>query len=200
VIMSRILDIALAGCAALILAPVLLFVAILVRLSVGRPVLFRQQRAGRDCRTFDIVKFRTMRDLRDGRGDLLPDRARVTAVGRFLRRTRLDELPELLNILRGEMSFVGPRPLLPCTIVAFGQEGLVRCSVRPGLTGWAQVNGNTLLSQEEKLQLDLWYVRHRSVWTDLRVIGKTVAVIIVGERRNINNLEKALASDRRRSC
>jgi lipopolysaccharide/colanic/teichoic acid biosynthesis glycosyltransferase len=181
-------------------APIALVIALAVRLGVGAPILFRQVRAGRDGKDFEIVKFRTMRDLWDEQGSLLPDSSRVTRVGRLLRRTRLDEIPEILNILRGEMSFVGPRPLLPSTISKFGADGVLRCQVRPGLTGWAQINGNTLLTQQEKLELDLWYVTHRSPAMDAWVMLRTVAVMVFGERRNTGNLEKALASDRNRRC
>jgi lipopolysaccharide/colanic/teichoic acid biosynthesis glycosyltransferase len=181
-------------------APLAIIIALADRITMGSPVLFRQVRAGLNGIDFQIVKFRTMRDLRDESGTLLPDGSRVTRIGRLLRRSRLDELPEVFNILRGEMSFVGPRPLLPATIEAFSEAGALRCRVRPGLTGWAQINGNTLLTQQEKLDLDLWYIEHRSPLTDAAVLLRTIAVVIAGERRNPDNLEKALACSRNRRC
>ncbi|QAY79956.1 sugar transferase [Sphingosinicella sp. BN140058] len=184
----------------LVAAPLAALVAFAVRLSVGRPIFFTQTRAGLGGAAFEILKFRTMLDLRDGSGTLLPDSRRVTRIGHLLRRTRLDELPELINILRGEMSFVGPRPLLPETIAAFGAGGIARGRVRPGLTGWAQVNGNTLLTSEEKLELDLWYVANRSFVRDLAILVRTIGVMILGERRNDTNLEKAIAGGHHRGC
>ncbi len=174
-------------------------IAILVLVAVGRPILFTQERSGRNGRTFRIIKFRTMTDARDRHGALLPDSRRTPRLGKLLRRTRVDELPELLNILRGEMAWVGPRPLLPATVESFGDAGLRRGSVAPGLTGWAQVNGNTLLTPQEKLQLDLWYVQRRSAGLDLRILLGTLLVVLFGERRNPRSLEKAVAGhpDRR---
>lgn len=167
-----------------LLSPLLLVIALLVLASMGRPVLFRQVRSGLGGREFEMLKFRSMRDLWDERGAPLPDAQRVTAVGRFLRRSRLDELPELINIARGDMDFVGPRPLLPHTISALRDSGVTRGMVRPGLTGLAQVSGNTLLTVEEKLQFDLWYVRNRTFALDFRIMARTVGVVIGGERRS----------------
>lgn len=183
----------------IILAPLLALLALLVLVAQGRPVLFRQLRAGREGKAFTMMKFRSMRDLRDAEGHLLPDAARTTAIGHFLRRSRLDELPELWNIVVGEMAWVGPRPLLPQTIEEMGAEGRLRCSVRPGLTGWAQVNGNTLLSLHEKLELDLWYVKNRTLRIDLLTLLYTVGVILRGEKINRTELEKALAGRHHRS-
>jgi lipopolysaccharide/colanic/teichoic acid biosynthesis glycosyltransferase len=176
---------------ALLVAPVLLCVALLVRLGVGKPIFFIQARAGLGGRPFRLVKFRTMRDDRDAEGKLLPDAQRVTALGRLVRRTRLDELPELWNILKGEMAFVGPRPLLPDTVEGFGEAGRVRGSVRPGLTGWAQVNGNTRLTDDDKLALDLWYVAHRSLSLDARIVVRTLGVVMLGEKVAASELEQA---------
>ena len=189
----------LAGLALIPMLPVMLLLAGVVALALGRPVLFRQRRAGLGGRAFDLVKFRSMRDLRDAGGQPLPDEARLTAFGRLLRRSRLDELPELWNIARGEMSFVGPRPLLPATVDAMGEKGRRRGSVRPGLTGWAQVNGNALLSDADKLALDLWYVEHRSFGRDLWIALRTVATIFGGERISQMHIRRAYASvaDRR---
>jgi lipopolysaccharide/colanic/teichoic acid biosynthesis glycosyltransferase len=173
-------------------------VALVVLISMGRPVLFRQHRAGLGNRPFELVKFRSMRDDRDASGALLPDAARTTRVGAMLRATRLDELPELWNILRGDMAFVGPRPLLPQTLAEFGADGLVRSSVRPGITGLAQVSGNTLLGIGDKLAIDLLYVRNRSLGLDLRIIFRTPLMMLRGERIDPVFLEKAHASDSRR--
>ncbi|MBX7483384.1 sugar transferase [Qipengyuania qiaonensis] len=168
----------------LILAlPLLALLALLVRLSMGRPVIFRQIRSGKNGADFVLIKFRSMNDARDAQGELLPDADRTTTVGSLLRRTRLDELPGLLNVVRGEMNFVGPRPLLPHTIAQKGQAGRRRGEVRPGLTGWAQVNGNTLLTLDEKMALDIWYIDNRDVWLDLQIILRTLLVMVGGERR-----------------
>jgi lipopolysaccharide/colanic/teichoic acid biosynthesis glycosyltransferase/glycosyltransferase involved in cell wall biosynthesis len=189
----------LAALAFIAMLPVMLLLGMVVALALGRPVLFRQHRAGRGGRVFDLVKFRSMRDLRDAQGRPLPDEARLTAFGKLLRRSRLDELPELWNIARGEMSLVGPRPLLPATVAAMGEKGERRGSVRPGLTGWAQVNGNALLSDADKLALDLWYVEHRSLGRDLWIALRTVATLFGGERISQMHIRRAYASvaDRR---
>ncbi|TWH89443.1 MULTISPECIES: sugar transferase [Sphingobium] len=173
-------------------------IGLLVLLFLGRPVLFRQARAGLGGRPFDLVKFRTMHDACDASGQALPDHARTPAMGRLLRRSRLDELPELWNILRGDMALVGPRPLLPDTIAALGTAGLLRSSVRPGITGLAQVSGNTLLAIEEKLALDLHYVREWSVALDLWIMVQTPLMMIRGERIDSGLLEKAHAGGHRR--
>ncbi|WP_395394142.1 sugar transferase [Novosphingobium sp. BL-8A] len=163
--------------------PLLAGLALGVRLSMGAPVLFRQQRAGLGGQPFTLFKLRSMREANGPDGRPLPDEARVTGFGRFLRRSRLDELPGLWNVARGDMTFVGPRPLLPETIAALGTRGMARGHVRPGLTGWAQVNGNTLLSLDEKIALDLWYVDHAGPMLDLRILARTAWVMIGGERR-----------------
>jgi lipopolysaccharide/colanic/teichoic acid biosynthesis glycosyltransferase len=149
---------------------------------------------------FRLIKFRSMTDARDGAGCPLPDERRLTALGRLMRRTRLDELPELWNILKGEMSLIGPRPLLPATLAGFGEAGRRRGEVRPGLTGWAQVNGNTLLTDEDKLALDLWYIDHRSLRVDALILLRTVRVMLFGEKVAVAELEWARghARDRRR--
>jgi lipopolysaccharide/colanic/teichoic acid biosynthesis glycosyltransferase len=177
--------------ALVLLAIPLAIAALLVRANLGRPILFSQVRAGLHRAPFTIRKLRTMRDLRDEKGGLLPDRMRETAATRFLRRSRVDEIPQLLAILSGEMAFIGPRPLLTATIESMGELGALRCSVRPGLTGWAQVNGNTLLTNDQKLALDIWYVEHRSLGLDCLIIAKTLATIIRGERVNNANLASA---------
>lgn len=170
-------------------SPVWLVTGGMVLASVGRPLLFRQTRCGLNTRPFTLCKFRTMNDLRDSRGELLPDVLRQTPLTGTLRRFRLDELPQLLSIARGDMAFLGPRPLLPASIAALGELGRLRCSVLPGLSGWAQVNGNTRLSDREKLALDLWYIQHRSLLLDCRIVAMTAVTLVLGERRN----ETALA-------
>jgi sugar transferase EpsL len=171
---KRTLDIFLAGLGILLLWPVLLLVAAVVRVSLGRPVLFRQRRPGLNSRIFEIIKFRTMAEKRDAEGNYLPDEYRQTRVGRILRTTSLDELPELWNVLRGEMSIVGPRPLLPEYLVMYNAEQARRHDIRPGITGLAQVEGRNSLSWEEKLRLDVWYVDNYSLALDLRLICRTV--------------------------
>lgn len=154
-----------------------LIVAILVRVKLGSPVLFKQPRPGKDEKIFDMYKFRTMTDGRDASGNLLPDAERMTPFGSFLRKTSLDELPEMFTILKGDMSFVGPRPLLVKYLPLYNEEQHRRHEVRPGLTGWAQVNGRNLLSWEDKFAKDVYYVDNISFLLDLKIIFKTVAVV-----------------------
>ena len=175
----------------LILAlPLIALLSLAVLVSMGSPVLFRQVRSGKDGQDFVLVKLRSMKDARDDGGILLPDAERVSALGAFLRRSRLDELPGLVNVMRGEINFVGPRPLLPKTIEDKGEAGRLRGAVKPGLTGWAQVNGNTLLTNDEKFALDLWYIDNRSLWLDLRILVLTLAVMFGGERRAASVIPK----------
>lgn len=173
---------AVAGVALAALALPMAIIAGMLLVAQGRPILFRQARVGKGGRTFLVPKFRTMTDARDASGWLLPDDRRLTAAGRILRRLRLDELPQLQAIARGDMAFVGPRPLLPATIEGFGPLAMARCLVRPGLTGWAQVSGNTRLTEREKLALDLWYIDHRSAALDLRILLLTGLTVLRGER------------------
>ena len=180
---KRLLDLGLALAALALLWPVLLCLAVLVRLQLGAPVLFRQTRPGLHGRPFSILKFRTMTDARDARGNLLPDGERLTRFGRFLRSTSLDELPELFNVLRGDMSLVGPRPLLMAYLPLYSPEQARRHEVRPGITGWAQVNGRNALSWEEKFAMDVWYVDHQSFWMDVKIVLLTVWKIL--KRENI---------------
>ncbi len=154
-------------------APLLLVVAILVRLKLGSPVLFIQERPGLRARPFRMVKFRTMTDERGPDGELLPDELRLTSFGKFLRSTTLDEFPEMWNVLIGDMSVVGPRPLLMRYVARYDAFQVRRMDVRPGVTGWAQVNGRNSLSWEEKFALDVWYVDHRSFWLDMRIVAMT---------------------------
>ncbi|MDP9349427.1 MAG: sugar transferase [Gemmatimonadota bacterium] len=179
--LKRVVDVLGSGAGLVVLSPVLAGVALAVRLSLGTPVLFRQVRPGRGGRPFTMYKFRTMRDARDARGEPLPDAERLTAVGRFIRSTSLDELPELVNVLRGDMSLVGPRPLLLEYLPLYTAEQARRHEVRPGITGWAQVNGRNALSWEEKFELDVWYVEHRSFWLDLKILLLTVVKVFARE-------------------
>ncbi len=180
-ISKRLFDLLAAGLGLLILSPVLLLVAVLVRIFLGAPVLFRQQRPGLGGRPFYIYKFRTMTDARGPDGALLPDAQRLTRLGRFLRATSLDELPELLNILRGEMSLVGPRPLLMQYLARYTPEQARRHDVLPGLTGWAQVNGRNALTWEDKFRLDVWYVDNWSFWLDIKIILLTIWKVLKRE-------------------
>jgi lipopolysaccharide/colanic/teichoic acid biosynthesis glycosyltransferase len=173
----------LALLALIALIPVNLVIALLLRFLQGKGVLFRQSRSGYRGSTFTLVKFRTMRDLRDADGQLLDDADRVTGIGTFLRKSRLDELPSLWNVVTGDIAIVGPRPLLPETIASLGERGVRRGSVHPGLTGWAQVSGNTLLSLDEKIDLDLWYIDNGNWQTDLGILVSTVSVMVAGEKR-----------------
>jgi len=176
--MTRLLDLLLAGTALLLFWPVLLVVALLVRVKLGSPVLFRQTRPGLHGRLFEIVKFRTMRDAVGPDGRPLPDAERLTRFGRFLRASSLDELPELWNVIRGDMSLVGPRPLLVQYLERYSPRQARRHEVRPGITGWAQVNGRNALTWDEKFELDVWYVDHKSVMLDLRILWLTVASVL----------------------
>ena len=162
----------------LLLSPLILAIALAVRLRLGGPVLFSQQRPGLHGRPFQLVKFRTMTQCRDGDGALLPDEQRLTSFGQWLRRSSLDELPELFNILRGDMVFVGPRPLLMEYLPLYSREQARRHLVRPGLTGWAQVQGRNSLSWEDKFRLDVWYVDNRSLVLDLWIVWLTIVTVI----------------------
>lgn len=178
---KRLFDLALSLAALLLLCPVLAALALLVRVQLGAPVLFRQTRPGLRGKLFTLYKFRTMTGARDAQGNLLPDAERLTRFGRFLRSTSLDELPELFNVLKGEMSLVGPRPLLTQYLERYTPEQMRRHAVLPGITGWAQVNGRNALSWEQKFALDVWYVDHQSIWLDLKILLLTVWKIIKRE-------------------
>lgn len=179
--MKRSFDIVVATGLLLLMALPVLLLAALVRYKLGGPVLFRQVRPGLHGQPFTMVKFRTMTDERSADGELLPDGQRLTAFGRFLRASSLDELPELWNVFSGEMSLVGPRPLLMEYLPLYSPEQVRRHDVRPGITGWAQVNGRNALSWEERFKLDVWYVDNRSLWLDLRILWLTVRKVIVRE-------------------
>ena len=164
-----------------ILSPILIAPSILVLVTMRCPVLFVQKRLGRYSKPFNLLKFRTMKDARDERGNLLPDCERLTALGRFLRKTSLDELPELFNVLKGDMSLVGPRPLLMQYLDRYTPEQRRRHEVKPGITGWAQVNGRNAITWEEKFKLDVWYVDNMSFWLDLKILALTIWKILKRE-------------------
>jgi len=168
--MKRLFDILIVVLTAPLWGPLVLILSALVRVRLGSPVFFRQERPGLHGRIFRLVKFRTMTDARDAQGNLLPDSARLTSFGKWLRSTSLDELPELLLVLKGDMSLVGPRPLLVPYLPLYNKEQARRHDVPPGLTGWAQINGRNAISWEEKFAYDVWYVDHQSVWLDLKIL------------------------------
>lgn len=178
---KRALDLIIALLGIVILSPIILLVAFLVRVLLGAPVIFRQQRPGYKERPFYLLKFRTMTEARDASGRLLPDSARLTGFGRFLRAWSLDELPELLNILRGDMSLVGPRPLLVEYLPLYSAEQRRRHDVYPGVTGWAQIHGRNTLEWPARFALDVWYVDHWTFWLDLRILLTTVWKVISRE-------------------
>lgn len=176
--MKRIFDFVIALSALLILSPVMLLVAILNRIYLGKPVFFVQQRPGLGGDPFNLLKFRTMKDAIDSNGHPLPDAERLTRYGRFLRSTSLDELPGLWNVLKGEMSLVGPRPLLMEYLPLYTKEQARRHDVRPGITGWAQVNGRNAISWDEKFAADIWYVDNQSLMLDLKILTMTVSKVL----------------------
>lgn len=175
---KRLFDIIASTAALLLLSPVLLCVAIMVATKMGRPIFFRQQRPGLNEKPFFMLKFRTMLNANDAAGQALADAQRLTPFGRWLRSTSLDELPELWNVLKGELSLVGPRPLLMEYLPRYNTAQRRRHEVRPGLTGWAQVNGRNAVDWDERFQLDVWYVDNRSFWLDLKILAMTVALVL----------------------
>jgi sugar transferase EpsL len=177
-VLKRILDLIIATLMLILLSPLLALIALVVRYRLGSPVLFRQQRPGLHAKPFTILKFRTMLDARDAEDRLLADAERLTDLGRFLRSTSLDELPGIINVLRGDMSLVGPRPLLLRYLDRYTPEQMRRHDVKPGITGWAQVNGRNAITWEQKFTLDVWYVDHWSFWLDLKIIAMTIWKIL----------------------
>ena len=186
-ILKRTIDITGALIGLTCLSPIIAVTAAAIWITMGRPVFFRQQRPGLAGRPFTMIKFRTMANAYDASGTPLPDGQRLTRTGRILRATSLDELPELWNVLIGDMSLVGPRPLLTAYLERYSPEQARRHDVKPGVTGWAQINGRNAISWDEKFALDLWYVNHHSTWLDLRILFATVAQVIW--RKGINSAE-----------
>lgn len=180
-IRKRLLDLIIAGPGLVLISPILLVIALIVRRRLGSPVIFRHVRPGYHGQPFTLLKFRTMTEARDADGKLLPDADRMTRLGLFLRSMSLDDLPNLVNVLRGEMSVVGPRPLLPQYLERYTPDQARRHDVLPGITGWAQVNGRNALSWEDKFRLDVWYVDHWSLRLDLRILALTALKVILRE-------------------
>jgi len=176
--LKRLLDIVIASSALVLLSPVYAFVAYKVRKNLGSPVLFRQVRPGLNGKPFEMIKFRSMKDAVDAQGHSLPDSERLTPLGQMLRSSSLDEMPELWNVLKGEMSIVGPRPLLMEYLPLYNEQQAKRHNVRPGITGYAQVNGRNAISWEKKFELDTWYVENRSLWLDFKIMLKTVQKVL----------------------
>lgn len=186
--MKRCLDIVVSGWALMLLLPVFLMIGLLIRCNMGGPVLFRQTRPGLFGQPFQMIKFRTMTDACDASGALLPDQDRLLPLGKMLRNFSLDELPEFWNVLKGEMSLVGPRPLLMEYLPLYNAEQGRRHQVKPGLTGWAQINGRNALSWEEKFKLDVWYVDHQSFYLDIKILFLTVYKVF--KREGINQSDQ----------
>lgn len=177
--MKRLVDLILGLIATVLLSPILIITAILVSRKLGSPIFFTQVRPGKDGKPFKMVKFRTMRDAIDAQGNPLPDAERLTPFGRRLRSTSIDELPELWNVIKGEMSLVGPRPLLMEYLPLYSPEQATRHDLKPGMTGWAQINGRNAISWEDKFKLDTWYVQHQSLWLDIKIMALTVKKVLV---------------------
>ncbi len=172
-VIKRLFDIVCALAGLIILSPVLIICALLIRVNLGSPIFFRQKRIGKDNKEFEMIKFRSMKDAFDKSGNALPDEERMTKLGKVLRSLSLDELPELINILKGDMSLIGPRPLLVQYLPLYNERQIKRHDVTPGLTGWAQVNGRNSLSWSEKFELDVWYVENWSLWLDVKIFFMT---------------------------
>lgn len=179
--MKKIFDIIISCILLLILSPLIAFVTIMIRQKIGSPVLFNQSRPGLNEKPFYLYKFRSMTDERDENGELLSDDVRLTSFGKVLRKMSLDELPQLWNVLKGDMSFVGPRPLLVEYLPLYNERQAKRHNVRPGITGWAQVNGRNAISWEEKFELDVWYVENQSIWLDIKILILTVKKVFISE-------------------
>ncbi len=189
---KRLSDIILTIPVLILLSPIMTAIALLVLCIHGKPILFRQQRPGYKGQIFTIYKFRTMKNQVDPQGRLLPDKKRLTKLGRFLRATSLDELPELFNVLKGEMSLVGPRPLLIAYLPLYNSEQARRHDMPPGITGWAQVNGRNALSWQDKFQLDVWYIDHWSLWLDIKILFTTIVKVL--KREGISQPGQATAA------
>ena len=179
--LKRILDVCVASIALLVLSPVLIVVAVLIKRRLGSPILFKQMRPGLNGELFQMIKFRSMRDAYDANGEPLPNEQRLTPFGKKLRATSVDELPELWNVIKGDMSLVGPRPLLAGYLPLYNERQKTRHNMRPGVTGWAQVNGRNAISWEEKFEYDAWYVENQSFWLDLKILCLTVKKVFFHE-------------------
>ena len=184
IVIKRLLDITIASIALILLSPLYLYVAYKVRKNLGSPVIFRQVRPGLNGKPFEMIKFRTMTDERDEQGNLLPNEQRLPKFGKMLRATSLDEMPELWNVIKGDMSIVGPRPLLTEYLPLYNEEQAKRHNVRPGMTGHAQVNGRNAISWEKKFELDTWYVENQSIWLDFKIMLQTVKKVLIKEGIN----------------
>lgn len=179
--MKRIFDLILASVALILLSPIVFLLAYKIRKNLGSPVLFRQKRPGLNGKPFEMIKFRTMKDAMDEEGSSLPDEMRMTSFGNKLRQSSLDELPELWNVVKGDMSLVGPRPLLMQYLPLYNEEQARRHEVKPGVTGWAQINGRNAISWDDKFKLDVWYVDNRTFWLDIKIIFLTIKKVFVKE-------------------
>ena len=176
--MKRIFDLLLASFGLILFIPIILFTALLIRMKLGTPIIFKQQRPGLNGRLFELYKFRTMTDERDETGELLPDHVRLTPLGKLIRKLSLDEFPQLINVIKGEMSLIGPRPLLPEYLSLYTEEQAKRHHVKPGITGWAQINGRNAITWEEKFKLDVWYVENQSFILDLKILFLTIKKVV----------------------
>ncbi len=182
--LKRLFDLILSLVLLIAFAPVMMAIALMIRVKMGSPAIFRQLRPGLEGKPFFLYKFRTMRDTVDGQGDLLEDEQRLTVLGRLLRKYSLDELPQLLNVIKGELSFVGPRPLLMAYLECYSVEQARRHEVKPGITGWAQINGRNAITWEEKFIFDVWYVDNQSFWLDIKILGMTLIKVLKSEGIN----------------
>jgi len=180
-VVKRCIDIVVAGLGLIVLSPILVVITVVIWIQMGWPIMFHQMRPGLNGQVFRMYKFRTMSNKRDEEGNLLPDEQRLTSLGKFLRKTSLDELPELFNVLKGDMSLVGPRPLLMQYLERYTPEQARRHEVKPGITGWAQVNGRNAISWEDKFELDVWYIDNQSLWLDFKILLKTVVKVFKRE-------------------
>ena len=178
---KRLLDIILSALILILASPLLLLTAALIFLSYGAPIIFKHERPGKDGQPFKLIKFRSMRDARDQEGNVLPDAERITRFGQFIRKTSIDELPEFYNVLRGDMSLVGPRPLLMQYLQRYSTEQARRHTVLPGVTGWAQINGRNAISWDDKFKYDLWYIDHWTFWLDVKIIFLTIWKVLKGD-------------------
>ena len=179
--MKSIIEALIALISLIMFLPVLIIVSLMIRIKLGSPIIFSQVRPGLDAKPFVMYKFRTMKDVRDEQGDLLPDELRMTSLGAFLRNSSIDELPELINIIKGEMSFIGPRPLLMSYVPLYNDYQKRRHEVKPGITGWAQINGRNAINWNDKFKLDVWYVDNRSFWLDAKILFLTIKKVFAKE-------------------